>query len=165
MKALSLTQPWASLVSIGRKSVETRSWGTSYRGLLAIHAAKTFPRDYRELVMREPCRSALEAGGIPVPYGTAEIAGDLLPRGAVVAVVRLTACRRTSGISTRVPTPWVQNLSVQEHDFGDYGPSRYGWFLELVERLPEPIPAKGALGLWEWDAPARVADLLGERLP
>lgn len=41
MKAISLWQPWASLVPAGAKPVETRSWSTSYRGPLAIHAAKT----------------------------------------------------------------------------------------------------------------------------
>ena len=40
MKALSLTQPWASLVADGRKTTETRSWLTHYRGPLAIHATK-----------------------------------------------------------------------------------------------------------------------------
>jgi hypothetical protein len=41
MKALSLTQPFASLVVDGRKTIETRSWSTRYRGSLAIHATKT----------------------------------------------------------------------------------------------------------------------------
>lgn len=40
MKGLSLTQPWATLVAIGAKRIETRIWATSYRGPLAIHAAK-----------------------------------------------------------------------------------------------------------------------------
>lgn len=40
MKALTLTQPYATLVAIGEKRLETRSWRTSYRGPLAIHAAK-----------------------------------------------------------------------------------------------------------------------------
>lgn len=43
MKALTLTQPWASLVALGEKRIETRSWGTSYRGELAIHAAASIP--------------------------------------------------------------------------------------------------------------------------
>lgn len=43
MKALSLHQPWASLVALGVKTIETRSWSTSYRGPLAIHAAKRTP--------------------------------------------------------------------------------------------------------------------------
>jgi hypothetical protein len=44
MKALTLTQPWATLVAIGAKTIETRSWPTSYRGPLAIHAAKGYPK-------------------------------------------------------------------------------------------------------------------------
>jgi hypothetical protein len=48
VKALSLWQPWASLVALGVKTIETRSWSTSYRGPLAIHAAR---RPVREKVV------------------------------------------------------------------------------------------------------------------
>lgn len=41
MKALTLWQPWASLIAVGAKTIETRSWSTTYRGPLAIHAAAT----------------------------------------------------------------------------------------------------------------------------
>lgn len=40
MKAITVWQPWASLLVSGRKRYETRSWATSYRGPIAIHAAK-----------------------------------------------------------------------------------------------------------------------------
>lgn len=43
MKVLTLHQPWASLVALGVKTIETRSWSTAYRGPLAIHAAATMP--------------------------------------------------------------------------------------------------------------------------
>lgn len=43
MKAITLHQPWATLISLGVKSIETRSWSTSYRGPLAIHAAARPP--------------------------------------------------------------------------------------------------------------------------
>lgn len=39
VKTLSLWQPWASLVALGVKTIETRSWSTEYRGPLAIHAS------------------------------------------------------------------------------------------------------------------------------
>lgn len=45
MKALTLYQPWASLIADGRKTVETRSWGTKHRGLLAIHAGTTVDKE------------------------------------------------------------------------------------------------------------------------
>ena len=34
--------------------------------------------------------------------------------------------------------------------FGDYEPGRYAWMLEDVRQFAEGVPAKGALGLWEW---------------
>lgn len=43
MKVLTLHQPWASLVALGIKTIETRSWSTKYRGPLAIHAAGRSP--------------------------------------------------------------------------------------------------------------------------
>jgi hypothetical protein len=49
MKALTLIQPWASLVAIGAKRVETRGWRTSYRGPLAI--ASRASSDYRRLAV------------------------------------------------------------------------------------------------------------------
>jgi hypothetical protein len=46
---LTLTQPWASLVVLGSKKLETRGWRTNYHGPLLIHAAKNMPKDCREL--------------------------------------------------------------------------------------------------------------------
>lgn len=43
MKAITLWQLWASLLACGAKKYETRSWATSYRGPIAIHAAKKDP--------------------------------------------------------------------------------------------------------------------------
>ena len=39
MKVLTLHQPYASLIALGLKTIETRSWSTKYRGPLAVHAA------------------------------------------------------------------------------------------------------------------------------
>src|SRR3982751_1322426 len=77
MKALTLTQPWATLVAIGAKRIETRSWSTTYRGEVAIHAAKGFPRDCHELCATEPFLSVLKAAGFT---HTRE-----LPTGVIVA--------------------------------------------------------------------------------
>jgi hypothetical protein len=38
MRALSVRQPWAELILSGRKTIETRTWRTSHRGLIAVHA-------------------------------------------------------------------------------------------------------------------------------
>ena len=40
MKALSIRQPWASLIVAGVKDIENRSWPTAYRGLILVHAPK-----------------------------------------------------------------------------------------------------------------------------
>lgn len=141
MKALTLTQPWATLVAIGAKQYETRSWYTTYRGPLAIHAAKG---GYNWLslaagdeVSVAMCR-ALNAGG----YASARE----LPLGAVVAVGDLVRIYRTQWIARDARAP----LSADELAFGDYTPGRYAWLLANVRRLPEPIPARGSLGLWDW---------------
>ena len=48
MKALTIMQPWASLIACGAKTIETRSWPTKYRGPIAIHAG-----------MKDPCKIPL----------------------------------------------------------------------------------------------------------
>ncbi|MXZ44830.1 MAG: ASCH domain-containing protein [Gammaproteobacteria bacterium] len=40
MKALSVKQPWANLIADGRKTIETRTWTTPYRGPLLIVSSK-----------------------------------------------------------------------------------------------------------------------------
>lgn len=43
-RALSIRQPWASLIVRGIKDIENRSWPTKFRGPFAVHASKTFDR-------------------------------------------------------------------------------------------------------------------------
>lgn len=145
MKALSLTQPWASLVAWGGKRIETRSWSTSYRGPLAIHAAKGWPVQARRLITVAPFHDeAIRAG-----YGSSPAPGvwpDPYPLGAIVATCHLIDCWRTTDVRLKDITP-------RERAFGDYGRGRFALILAQVEALPTPIPASGALGLWEWARP------------
>jgi hypothetical protein len=146
---LSLTQPWASLVAFGEKRVETRSWAparTAIGQALAIHAAKGFPLWARELVDEPPFSAVLGRHGI---NHHAE-----LPLGAVVAVARLTAVVRTEHANGRL-------MTEQERVFGDYSPNRWAWVLDDVVALPEPVPAVGKLGIWSWEPPAWVVELVG----
>jgi hypothetical protein len=136
IKVVSLTQPWASLVAIGAKRIETRSWPAKYRGPLAIHAAKGFPKYARELCLQEPFKSALAKGGFNTP---AE-----LPLGAVVAICRLDAVWKIDKES------WIPE---DQAPFGDFTPERYAWNLVEIKRLSEPVPAGGQRGLWEWVVP------------
>lgn len=74
--ALSVRQPWAWAIAAGLKDVENRSWPTSYRGPLLIHASrKPFPGGIAEL----------RRMGIDVPT-------DELVFGAYVARVQLVDC-------------------------------------------------------------------------
>jgi hypothetical protein len=147
MKTITLTQPWATLLAIGAKQIETRSWWTSYRGLLAIHAAKGYPPACRNLCLSQPFLAALRRGGL-FQFGVWHPSNNDLPLGAVIAVARLVDCVPTSQI--------VDEISEQERAFGDYAPGRYAWLLSDVHALPVPIHATGRLGLWDWQPPAGV---------
>jgi activating signal cointegrator 1 len=142
-----MTQPWAMLVALGENTIETRSWSTRYRGPIAIHAAKAFPGAARALCNAEPYRGVLARGGFTSP--------EDLPRGSVIALARLDdviAFTRTSLRETRSRA--AQGLlPPHEADFGDFSPGRFGFVLSHVERLSEPVPAKGMLGLWNVPAP------------
>ena len=140
MKALTLTQPWATLVAIGAKSIETRSWFTSYREL-AIHAAKGWTRADRELCGQQPFFGPLIDQYPTLPAWDLAAA---LPRGAVIAIAFLSDCRI-------IRPGHYPGITDQELAFGDYTPGRYRWYLTGVTPLNMPLPAKGSLGLWEWE--------------
>ena len=117
MKALSLTQPWATLVVSGRKQIETRSWNTNYRGPLYIHAAKAFPPAARAFAVK-----LYGAGG--------EWRIRYLPKGALVATAYLLDTRPTEYVASRI--------KAEERSYGDYTPGRWAWILSNIEML-EPL--------------------------
>jgi hypothetical protein len=45
MKALSIKQPWASLIIEGTKKIENRTWKTNYRGRILVHASKNWDKE------------------------------------------------------------------------------------------------------------------------
>jgi len=128
-----LTQPWAQLVAIGAKKIETRSWNTKYRGPLAIHAAKGFPQWAQDCCYMKFFYPALYRFNPPTD----------LPTGVVIATCELVNVVRIEELTVLPGNP--------EWAFGDYRLKRYMWLLENIVPLPAPIPAKGALGLWEVD--------------
>ena len=153
MKALTLWQPWASLIAVGQKSIETRCWKTKYRGELAIHSAARLPPNWLGASRHQPrfrdaladifnCRrdcddrTGLHIDGVI----------QKLPYGKVLCIVRLLDIEETGGIETD-----KEIIGEREYMFGNYEPGRYAWHLELLETFPEPIPAKGNRMLWNWD--------------
>jgi hypothetical protein len=140
IKCISLWQPWASLIAIGAKKIETRGWATSYRGTLAIHAAKRKP-DMDLLEDEAFVYTLADAGLINFNFGEWELHEHFLPLGALVAVADLVDC-----ISTDVLCP---KISLQEKSFGDYSPRRFGWVLDNIRHLKTPIPLRGQQGLFD----------------
>ena len=137
---LSLTQPWATLMAIGAKRIETRSWSTLYRGLVAIQAAKKFPAEAREF-----CREDAPYFHLTHVHGWE---AEDLPLGAIVAVGRLADCRPTTyDLRTFLPGVWSGDLEDEER-FGDYSPGRFAWLFRNIVAVDPPIPSRGALGLW-----------------
>jgi hypothetical protein len=133
MKCLTIRQPWATLIALGEKQFETRSWQTAYRGELAIHAGMGIDTT---ACRQEPFKSALARHGFTV---------DNLPRGAIIATSRLAGCYEVTQAAADEGWPGGNELV-----FGDYTPGRYAWKLEDVTALARPIPAKGRLSFWEY---------------
>jgi activating signal cointegrator 1 len=152
LKAISLTQPWASLVAIGAKNIETRSWSSNYRGWLAIHASKGFPLPCRHKCFEAPFFEPLHQAGLVRKVVEDVLGAEKLPLGAIIAVANLhkieqIRIREYDG-ATIIPS-WV--IPAEEIPFGDYTPGRYAWVLTNSRPLKEPIPCRGALSLWEVD--------------
>lgn len=151
MLALSLLQPWASLIAMGEKTVESRNWRTDRKNLrIAIHASKNLSGSDKNLCMCAPFAEVLRAHG--------HYSWKTLPFGAVIATAELVHC---------IPGKMALNLmrdgklgARYEEEFGNFdGDDRWAWILKDVQVLDRPIPAKGSLGLWQWacDGPEDTA--------
>lgn len=159
MKALTLKQPWATLVAIGAKRIETRSWSTNYRGPIAITASKHWSRKEQIISLSSPFIERLsEANYLPD-----------IPLGSIVATCNIVDCLPMEahiclpGIFDEYPD---LNTST-EIAFGDFnifdlrnGRRRWAFVLEDVKHLDNPIEVRGALNLW--DLPESLAQ--GARL-
>jgi len=135
MKVLSLWQPWATLVVIGAKQFETRSWPTSYRGPLLIHAAKHFTAKEREICLYDPFRSVLDAAG----YVTL----SSLPLGQIIGMVEVVDCSRTESLRGL--------LLEQERAFGNYADDRFAHRYADPVRFTHPLPFPGRQGYFNCD--------------
>lgn len=168
MKAVTIWQPWASLLAYEEKGFETRGWATAYRGPIAIHAAaisirrvlkKCFPMgdwsyhpDYQ--VQRAFLNDLSKAFG--VTDGGIIDRLEKLPTKAVIATANLIGCHRIGRMNDceigywdcNRPLSWV-SVSDQEASFGDWTPGRFAWEFSDM-KIIAPVPASGQQGLWEW---------------
>lgn len=136
MEALTLWQPWATLMAIGAKKIETRGWPMPQKihgAWIALHAASVATTPAGEL------RAAFDVPEIAralAPYYTIRD----LPAGMIVAVAYAARSIPTDTLRPRV--------GPDELAMGHYAPGRHGWMFDRIIRLREPVLAKGAQGIW-----------------
>jgi len=128
MKAITLKQPFASLISIGVKTIETRPWSTDYRGPLAIHAG-----NFVQPEIDSYARSVLIAAGLDC---------EQLPFDQIIAVVRLVSCEKV--ITSEIPC-------YPQLAFSNFTAGWYALGLADIKPLVTPVPAEGKGRLWEWE--------------
>ena len=131
MKVLSLTEPYATLIKNGIKTIETRSWNTNYRGELYIHASSTkIPKEYRE---NKKLMSLINI--------------ENLNYGKIICSVELMDCiKMTDDFINN-----IQNNNKKDFICGVYSVGRYAWIFKNMKILENPILAKGHLGIWNYN--------------
>lgn len=125
MKALTIKEPWATLIIEGYKKYEFRSWKTNYRGKILIHAGLSLEKNMIEIF--EKYDLDYKFGYI---IGEAEIVDCIL-----------------------VDEKFNEKLSkINPLVYGKINHMEtYGWKLENVKKYDKPIPCKGKLGLWNYE--------------
>lgn len=165
LPAITLWQPYASLVACGAKTWETRGQRTNYRGRVAIHAAKVERHEEAPLVALPAIHDALWPafgfGRRPMPTSVRE----RLPRGAIVATAELTDClpivghdhrQRSPYVRVDIPFLWLEEADGTEHiddqlPFGWWEPGRWAWRLDDVKPTTERCPWCWGGGCQAWE--------------
>lgn len=165
MKAITIYQPYASLIAEGHKVFITRAYYTQHRGPVAIHAARLADPDvFRPLFCRLSTMMELDKCGVNA-YNV-----DDLPRSAIVAIGELVDIWEIekSTIKGEVILRKLKNDSHQYHfqyrqlsttitldskeaALGYWHKGCYAYEFRNVKPLQVPIPAKGAARLWDWE--------------
>lgn len=149
MKALTLRQPWATLIAIGAKRIETRRWHPAENpGVIAIASSKS----PMSAAWRDRCNQPPFSGVLPYD---AENGRVKCPIGHIVAVARIGECLPTEAVGA--------DELEREGDFGDFSDGRWAWFLSEVVPLYSPIrlPSykpgeKKPFRLTLWDVPQKI---------
>lgn len=120
VSALSIRQPWAWLIVHGHKDLENRTWPTTFRGELLVHASKTMSRRYYEQTCEDLFRMGILPDGTP--------AFEALDLGGFVGTTRIVDCQLEH------PSAWKQEGS-------------YGFVLRDSQPMPF-VPYVGRLGFF-----------------
>lgn len=152
IRAISLWEPYASLIRTGAKRFETRSWKKAYHGPLLICASKDGMRKDQLLgLLDDP---SFQAGlspllGIPLDLANPRqygITPKHLSFGRAVAF-----CILAEYIST--DTMGVDPIG-SDAPFGDFSPARYAWRLDDVQAILEPFRVTGRQGFFDVEIPS-----------
>jgi len=172
MKAISLWQPWASLIAAGLKHYETRSWAPPRELIgqtIAIHAAKKIDCDAADFAndlsygkMGWEIADKLKALIEPCPdHLCIKLGYSAWPAGVIVCTARLdaafqlgdlaegTAVPAASVIRRLVSRPLPECFTVRLDKFGNYDPGRWAWLLTNVMPLQPPPQMTGRQGFFD----------------
>ena len=130
MKAITLIQPWASLIMLQEKIIETRSWSTSFRGRIAIHAGKKIDKKVFEIPYYREVLSN---------YG---ITASNIITSAIICTCDIVDVRKSEDVR--------DHISAKELAFGNYENNRFCWMLENINKIDPVLNVKGMLGLWKY---------------
>lgn len=144
IKAVSLWEPYASLMRVNAKKNETRHWATSYRGPLLICAAKKMDAEYLEMLEDYEFQAALQP--LIASKSSLWVKKEDLNFGMAVCVVNQIGC-----VSTNHPS--IVEISKHEMQFGNYASDRFAWVTRMINNSFEPFPVKGAQGFFEVEIP------------
>lgn len=171
MRALTVHQPWAALIAARVKTIETRSWPASYRGPLAIHAAKRRPEEHLQVgtwtvghtpdghwsaVDNDSGQTIELAFGVVVATCTlvdivpVDYSADIRRDGGAWPPAR-PVCICDHQLGTLVYLDSQPYPYPQEASYGVFTGGRYAWLLDNIQPVATPVAAKGHPQLWEWD--------------
>lgn len=162
MKTISLWEPWATLVAIKAKRIETRGWFTNYIGPIAVHSAKRWTRAQERLCFTPPFFEVLSKAG----YLDSTRKRATFPRGTVRCTCLLMGTFEIEK-TTVYPDGWITDFRIPppepELSFGNYAVGRHAWILGDVRSLEKRIPWMGRQGFFnvpdELFEPAALAGL------
>lgn len=102
LKAISIMQPWAWLIVNGHKDIENRTWSTTYRGRVLIHAGKKMDTDASDSILQGYHPVTYDGGDDDLPDGLLGSYIDALPEvknqcGGIVGEAEIVDCVSTSG--------------------------------------------------------------------
>lgn len=156
--AVTVHQPYAQMIARGLKRVETRSWPTRHRGLIAIHAAKQLEHAQIERVLGSPAFDGLGRARQHVLLDA--LTSERYPLGAIIAVANVIDVVRIgfpTDADARIPEP-----GTIEYALGDYQPGRYAWLLSDATPI-RPVPCRGQQAIWTLDTQTRLDVASAER--